>query len=556
MILPVCPWYGSRNSQVVTADSHGGEGYTIRSQRNEDVYESAEASSALGFEEALLPIRWAILGIAIVVGLLYVGELTSSVLAFALVATPWNTLVTFVVRRKVHIRAAQIFVPVVDGLLTFGGLFVLGDIAAAYTPFVCMVLMTIGARLTRKQAVFVTGLLVILFAVLIQIVYERALTLGLWIFSTGCLTIVWVSGGVVRYVRSVEFSFEKLYRLLWDFPCGVIVEDVSGLYANDYIYQMLGLECPQRERLRSSFPQAVPERIQYVWHKMRETAGAGDGGPMQELTLRLDGDLSKVFLYQIMCLHSPVRRARLATVLDVTEQRSVEQRLQEQERLRLMGTLTTMAIHEIRNPLAAIRATAQLIKYDRNPESVSQQAGRIVRLVDELHTFLERLMDLGRLPVTARESYDPGDVMREVAALLAPLAHRSGVSIVLDPVEVRHNVVGDPNALRQVFINLVQNAIDAMEKGGTVTVGVREDEDAVVFSVADEGTGISDEVAARLFDPFYTTKERGTGLGLVISHQIVAEYGGEIWFERRDPGTVFYVKLPKQLLRQDSDETG
>jgi signal transduction histidine kinase len=195
--------------------------------------------------------------------------------------------------------------------------------------------------------------------------------------------------------------------------------------------------------------------------------------------------------------------------------------------------------HDLRTPLTAIKGLA-INMQDAAPEEmvpalvmVDEQTDRLIRLVDDLLTLSRLQRAEMRL---RRERVDLGDVARSVAALALPQSERRGVSfeVALDPAA--EPVVGDADRLQQVVVNLVDNALRVTEPGGHVrmTVEPRVGETALV--VTDDGPGLSEEEAARAFEPYARGVGGGAGLGLTIAREIVAAHGGRIWLRARDEG--------------------
>lgn len=213
-----------------------------------------------------------------------------------------------------------------------------------------------------------------------------------------------------------------------------------------------------------------------------------------------------------------------------------------------LGGVLAALVHEVRNYLGLTRARAQIIArgLSANPQ---QDAAWILGVIDRLDTALQRVMRLGTSPSLECRPCSVTALLQDVALLFEPLAHQRPVTLV---VESAVNLGGadqvelDADAVREVLVNLVQNAIEAMPAGGTVRLKACADAEWVTFSVEDEGPGIPPEAATRIFDPFYTTKQRGTGLGLAICRRIVEAHQGHIWFESGPGrGTTFFVRLPR-----------
>jgi signal transduction histidine kinase len=534
------------------------EVFRIRCRREEHPSEYSGRSSAIDLERTLFTFRWAVAVISLAT-LLIVR--TSRQIPFLLLVLAWivYTLLGqwYLAYGRHKEQALQLF-PIGDGAFTVTALLMVDSVLNPFTPLFCLTVATVAMRLPVRQALPLGALLLLALAVGLHAVSGGSrLDWGYVSFVAFNLLIMGLVAYLVRRADRLEVSLDDLNTFLHRFPCGVILEDEDGLYANAYTLRSLGLPVPEgRDRART--PQAHA-RVLRLWQAVQEATprpdtGATDG--LAEVAVQFEDGWARTYLCRRLELTlTSGATANVATLIDVTREREMHRRLQEQERLRLIGTLTATAIHEVRNPLAAVRATAQLISLDKRAPTVRDHALRITAIIDELHSFLDRLMDLGRIPVEPPTQMEAGILLREVSALMTPVAQRNGVSIrIIDEVEDLH-VACDPYALRQVLINLVQNGIDAMNSGGVLTLRASQEGRSILVSVTDQGEGIPPEVASRIFDPFYTTKERGTGLGLVISRQIIEEHQGRLWFETSSNGTTFYIRLPGLPAAEDVAES-
>jgi PAS domain S-box-containing protein len=240
----------------------------------------------------------------------------------------------------------------------------------------------------------------------------------------------------------------------------------------------------------------------------------------------------------------------LLVAKDVTEQRRWEEQMTRSEKLSALGQLAMGMAHDFNNLLQAILGHTQLIASDPTPD----------RLVKGLTTIEQAVRDgvetVGRIKRYARreresqpELVDLREVVRQVVEIARPRWSHSGlagaaivVSEDLQPVPPVRARGGD---LREVLMNLVLNAADAMPRGGTIRLETRGQGDWAVLAVADTGTGIPEELRRRIFEPFFTTKDTGTGLGLSIVSGIISSYGGAIDVEAgASGGTTFTIRLP------------
>jgi signal transduction histidine kinase len=250
--------------------------------------------------------------------------------------------------------------------------------------------------------------------------------------------------------------------------------------------------------------------------------------------------------------------AGLATQVAITVENSqLYQQMKEKDRLAALGEMAAGLAHEIRNPLGSIKASAQyLAETSEQPADRSEFLEIIVDEVDRLNRVVSSFLDYARPGHTDPEPICVNSAVQLTLQFLKPECDSANVAlhVTMDPELPRARI--DIERLRQVFINLVQNAVQAMTGGGDLYVETRIQDrirfggDArrwVQISVRDTGPGIAPGLLPNLFVPFVTTKQQGTGLGLAISQRIVSEAGGRIDVRSREGhGTTFIVMLPAE----------
>jgi signal transduction histidine kinase len=228
------------------------------------------------------------------------------------------------------------------------------------------------------------------------------------------------------------------------------------------------------------------------------------------------------------------------------EKRAMQAELRRSERLAALGKLLAGVAHEVRNPLAGIRSTAQLWQRGIGPDSESITG--VVAEVDRLDQIVARLLQFSRADSSHREPGSLNDVVVEAARLAHTPATERGVRVELDLEPVLPPVPMSAPAVMQVLRNLTTNAIQAMPRGGTLRLSTRLDPTGrhAEARVCDSGPGLPEEVRTHLFEPFYTTKPDGTGLGLAIAREIALGHGGDLLAEHRNghPGAAFTLTLP------------
>ncbi|GAB4338450.1 MAG: ATP-binding protein [Desulfobulbaceae bacterium] len=242
------------------------------------------------------------------------------------------------------------------------------------------------------------------------------------------------------------------------------------------------------------------------------------------------------------------RQGRVLLISDLTQLKGLEREMRENERLAAVGRMAAGVAHEVRNPLSSIKGLALLLR-GRFPEEgrdretadlLVEQVERMNRTVSELLSFA-RPAPLDLQPVSLQELLV--DTLRLVEADTAG----SGIATTLDVASNLRKVAGDPDRLSQVFLNLLLNAVQAMEKGGELRVSAfnSPEHEAVTVQIRDTGCGIGPEHRGQLFYPYFTTKKGGTGIGLAISQKIVSEHHGTISLDSEEgKGTTATVRLP------------
>ena len=239
---------------------------------------------------------------------------------------------------------------------------------------------------------------------------------------------------------------------------------------------------------------------------------------------------------------------------EIDERQRLEREAQRVQHLAQLGQLAAGVSHEIRNPLSAVFLHVDLLSEELQQPSPEGPAV-VAEALAEIKTNLARVEDLvqdylvlvrvGNIALTVE---DLGTALEAWATEFQPLAARCGVALQRDGLTALGPVAFHAATLRRAVLNLVQNALEAMPQGGTLTLQGRRTPTHVQFQVRDTGSGIAQAQHAKIFEPLYTTKPGGTGLGLYIVHEIVAAHRGQVTVESAEgQGTTLTVTLPRQL---------
>lgn len=236
--------------------------------------------------------------------------------------------------------------------------------------------------------------------------------------------------------------------------------------------------------------------------------------------------------------------------LDSEEKLLARERQALADRLVAMQTMTSGLAHEVRNPLNAAQLQLELLERrlrrdghtDRFLEPTELARKEIERLTSLLNDFLA----FARPPELNAQPHDVAQLLRDVHTVERPAAERRGARLALEPDPEPLTAEVDAPKLHQVVVNLVRNGIEAVSAGGNVMLSLIPGEDWFVIRVEDDGPGIPEEIRPRIYEPFFSTKDTGTGLGMSIVHSLVTLHGGAIDLETGPKGTRFDVAIPQR----------
>lgn len=223
-------------------------------------------------------------------------------------------------------------------------------------------------------------------------------------------------------------------------------------------------------------------------------------------------------------------------------QGGLEQRLRRTETLATMGQMTAMMAHEIRNPLGIIRGAAETLgdKYEIKEDEIFQF---IPEEVDRLHGILSSYLDFARTDTAQTE--DVGEALRRTLQVAKQDLDRKNIQVEVDIEDSEFPIRAGSQLLQQAFLNVILNAKDAMPEGGTLTVELKRDRGRAHVVFGDTGMGMPEDIRKKAMDPFFTNKEKGSGLGLAVVQRVASDAGGKVQIESREnQGTQISLWLP------------
>lgn len=247
----------------------------------------------------------------------------------------------------------------------------------------------------------------------------------------------------------------------------------------------------------------------------------------------------------------------ITVIRDLRRLKDLKESKQHQEEIANMETMASAMAHEIKNPLGGIRGAAQLLRMEAKKKEFKEYLSVIIKEVDRINYIVENALSFTKPKQAKFKSVNIHKILEEILLLQkeSPLMENIEVKQEYDPSLPPVNA--DEKKLKQVFLNLIQNSIEAMKNKGTLILVTRINTDVIVskkdgpptrmlvVEIKDTGEGIPDEIINKLFTPFFTTKSKGTGLGLFISHKIIEEHAGALKItNNKDKGSTAKVYLP------------
>ena len=390
---------------------------------------------------------------------------------------------------------------------------------------------------------------------------EPALPTGMLLAFVG---IVGVLAGVLgRRVRATHDDLARTVReldrvrvdndvILRHLATGVLTVDAWGTvaYLNPAAEQVLGLRAP--ELRGQALEEALPERLGLLRELLQETLRLEKPRLRAELTAHsAGGDELALGVTTNLLRHEGMVTGVVAVFQDLTEVRAMERRVRRNETLAEVGALAAGIAHELRNGLNPISGSVEFLQRELKPEGeCAVLMGLITRECGRLNRFVSDLLSYARERDLVLEPLDLDGHMDELRdGLKRDPRCGAGLQVAFEPPDEGVRLRGDREQLRQVWLNLLNNAMDAMSGGGTVTVRWRLTGDGhAAVEFVDQGAGIAPEVLPHVGEPFFTTKQGGTGLGVAMAQRIVERHGGTLVFESAPGrGTVARVSLPAEI---------
>ena len=345
---------------------------------------------------------------------------------------------------------------------------------------------------------------------------------------------------ILRQKNFKDTIFENIETGLLTFDASNIVTSANG-----YACQILGIKRPGDECHWEKLLAEWPELLQILHDWFLESQNGEQQSFREYVTLERKGR-NLTYLMTMFPLSFRQQEGWLLTIEDLTERVNLRQQMARMDRLASLGRMSAGIAHEVRNPLTGVSLLLDEL-HDRllGKENDQQLIRRALGEIERLESLVNEMLHFATLPTPKLAYGQVESVVEGVLLLTRKQCQRQNVELIEKLADDLPEIMLDGDRLKQVLLNLLNNALDAMPDGGVLTVAVKLENDKIFIRVSDTGIGIPAEKIPLIFEPFFTSKGHGTGLGLAISYNIISDHGGEIVIESNlGEGTTVVILLP------------
>ena len=364
----------------------------------------------------------------------------------------------------------------------------------------------------------------------------------------------WFSLSAVQGYRISQKTLDDIQAytslLIAKLPVGVIATDTTGRITtwNRAITQLTGIEKSAATGKKPG--DVLPEQLAGFFQLEEQTSpGKTESATESSVRLTFGSRRCELLCHPLTITDSEQQyMGKVLLISDVTEIKSLEQRMRENERLAAVGRMAGGVAHEVRNPLSSIKGLALLLKNKFPADSKEQDTAELlIQETERMNRTITEMLSFTRPATLHLGRVDFVELLGRGLELIKAEAAENRIDTVLEAQKDLLPVLGDVDRLMQVMMNILLNAMQAMEQGGKllVTLGNRADHQGVEVRISDTGEGIAAELLPQVFYPYFTTKPGGTGIGLAISQKIIADHGGSIELESEiGKGTTVILQFP------------
>nr|WP_051410034.1 response regulator [Brevibacillus panacihumi] len=339
--------------------------------------------------------------------------------------------------------------------------------------------------------------------------------------------------------KELAASQEQFQKIFQSSPCMIAIRSCEDGSYIDVNQSWIDIMQYTYEEVKDSTEDKLILAREYSWQKRPlDLEEAVRNEKIQYLTksneLR-EGLLSTEIIY------IQDKRSILSVITDITERVYLEKEMARLDRLHLIGEMAAGIAHEIRNPMTTVRGFLQLAKNSRD-SSALQFVDLMLAELDRANVIITEFLTLAKNKTNEMTRQHLEDALATLLPLIQAEAVLSGKNVQIDWAKCPE-VYLDGKEIRQLFLNLALNGLEAMPPGKTLTIKIYEQDEEVVLEVTDEGPGIEEELLEKIWTPFFTTKEKGTGLGLAVCYSVANRHRAKIEVKSSGSGTSFFVRF-------------
>jgi PAS domain S-box-containing protein len=414
-----------------------------------------------------------------------------------------------------------------------------------------------------KKVSFKISSIYILFSIFWICITDGALTKFniydvVWIsIGKGCLFVI-ATGFLLykliqRNIKDIEGREQQLNSLIENNMDAIIYLDLSGnvISVNDVTRKIMGYS--EEELVKMCFKDLIiKEDLDKVQKHFLEI-GKGKSSMIECRCMIKSGHCIIVSMKSVPILVEDKMVGIFVIVRDITELKDKEELIRKSEKLSIVGELAAAVAHEVRNPLTSIKGFLQLLQYKDSEDKEKHYYNIMLSEIERINFIVSEFMVLSKPQVTAYQNENITSLLIDVITLIQTIANVKNIEVIKE-FEPNINLVKcERNQIKQVFINIFKNAIEAVPNNGKIFIKVTQlKKDSVRIRFIDNGPGIPNNLISRLGEPFYTTKENGTGLGLMVSYKIIKDHRGSINIKSEmNKGTTIDIILPVSF--EDAD---
>jgi PAS domain S-box-containing protein len=249
-------------------------------------------------------------------------------------------------------------------------------------------------------------------------------------------------------------------------------------------------------------------------------------------------------LYTAECLTINGDLCILSIVTDITERKKMETEMIRLDRLNMVGEIAASIGHEIRNPMTTVRGFLQIMRENGDYLKEKESFDLMIEELDRANSIITEFLSLAKTKLIELKLTNFNSIIKNIYPLVQASAMVQDKNVITELQDIP-DVFIDEKEIRQLILNLVYNGLESMNPGGNVTLGTFMEEDSVILSIKDQGSGIDPDVLSKIGTPFFTTKEKGTGLGLAVCYGIATRHKAKIDIDTSSNGTTFFIRFPK-----------